>query len=108
MFDKVIRAALLAVGAMAVDKNCCNVFEEENYEGPSATLCYADTYFQSLFNIKDFGLDRIGSYQCGANTDYTFCNWTFSDCHYGTRETYVKQSNFSDSQKWVGISYYSD
>ena len=108
MFDKVTRAALLAVGAMAVDKNCCTVFEEEYYEGPSATLCYANTYSTSIFNVIDFGLDRIGSYKCGANTTYSFCNWTFSECEYGTRETYVKHSNFSDSQKWVSMSYYSD
>ena len=82
MFDIIRSALLLAVGAVAVDDNCCTLFEEKDYEGVETTLCYDSTveHMPSYFNLHDHGIEGIGSYKCGASTYYMFCKihytWT--------------------------------
>ena len=56
MLDKFRAALLFAVGALAVDENCCTVYEEEFFAGNNVTLCWDNQCMFSQFNIDDYGL----------------------------------------------------
>ena len=65
MFNHFQRALLLAVGAVAVKDNCCTLYEDEFYKGTNVTLCYESQDYPSYFNIDDYGIDSVGSIECG-------------------------------------------
>ena len=73
MLNKLCGALLLTVGAMAVDENCIELYEDWFYQGTTATLCYASRDEMSYFKLEDYGIESIGSYKSGKLTAYRFC-----------------------------------
>ena len=73
MFDKFRAALLLAVGAVAVDDNCCTIYEGDRFDGTEATLCYKSMDVPSYFNILDHGIVDVGSFKCGKAVEYHIC-----------------------------------
>ena len=73
MLSKLFGALLLTAGAMAVDDNCIELYEDEVYQGTTATLCYASRDETSYFKLEDYGITSIGSYKSGLLTSYKFC-----------------------------------
>ena len=67
------RALLLAVGAVAVDNNCCTLYEDLLFKGKTATLCYASPHYSSIFDLREVGIESVGSIDCGENIVYSFC-----------------------------------
>ena len=78
MLTNLFGALLLTVGAMAVDSNCIQLFEDEFFVGTSATLCYDSKTESSFFKLEDYGIDSIGSYKAGSKATYNFCYYISS------------------------------
>ena len=73
MLTKLFSALLLTVGAMAVDDNCIELWEDYVYNGTKATLCYASRSETSYFELEDYGIKSVGSYIAGSKTEFGFC-----------------------------------
>ena len=56
MLTKLSGALLLTVGAMAVDENCIELYEDWGYQGTTTTLCYASRDDKSFFKLSDYGI----------------------------------------------------
>ena len=73
MFIKFGSALLLAVGAVALDNNCCTMYEDNNYEGAEVTLCYNSKDYPSYYDMRDMGIHSVGSLKCGVSINWKFC-----------------------------------
>ena len=51
------------------------MFEDRNYGGTTATLCYASKTEASIFKLEDYGIESIGSYKAGSTTEFRFCHY---------------------------------
>ena len=105
MFNKLQRALLLAVGAVAVDDNCCTLYEDEFYSGTSVTLCYESQDYASYFNISDYGIDSVGSIECGQSIGYYICA---ARCYYADCIGSISSNILADipeDNKWVRLDY---
>ena len=107
MLNKFRGALLLAVGAIAVDDNCCIVYDDEMYSGKNITLCYAEFDVPSYFSTYDRGIETIGSYNCGKNVEYHFCSggcyvW---NCSSGLGPASDPKADFSRGKTWVMLKY---
>ena len=80
MLTKLFSAVLLTVGAMAVDENCIVLWEDRDYKGTTATLCYASKTETSYFKLEDYGIESVGSYKAGSKTQFGFCHY-YDDSH---------------------------
>ena len=86
MLTKLSGALLLTVGAMAVDDNCIELYEDGSYEGTTVTLCYASKDEESLFYLMHYDIESIGSYKAGQSTAFSFCYiayYWFKNCYEG-------------------------
>ena len=105
MFDKFQRALLLAVGAVAVNDNCCTLYEDEIYSGTSVTLCYESQDYPSYFNISDYGIDGVGSIECGQSIGWDLC---VLRCYYTECTGSISSDALADipeDHKWVKLDY---
>ena len=107
MLDIFRSALLLAVGAMAVEDNCCTLFEDAWYAGTSVTLCYVDFDIPSYFSSLDRGIESIGSFQCGNDVEYSFCqpecySWS---CTSGVGPINDGMANVSEFKSYVKLEY---
>ena len=73
MLTKLFSALLLTVGAMAVDDNCIELWEDYVYKGTKATLCYLSRDEPAYFELDDFDIKSVGSYKAGSKTEFGFC-----------------------------------
>ena len=78
MFTKLFSALLFAIGAMVDGKNCCALWEAELYMSDYLTLCYATKDEPSTFNLEDLGIGCVGSFSCGSETEFRFCEYSSS------------------------------
>ena len=73
MFTEFVSALLLAVGVVAVDSNCCTMYEDNHYRGTEVTLCYHSQDYPSYYDMRDMGINSVGSIKCGESINWKFC-----------------------------------
>ena len=105
MFDKFRGALLLAVGAVAVDDNCCTLYEDIRWEGTSVNLCYESQDWPSYFNIRDYGIESVGSIECGQSISYHICK---ALCYSYQCRGSISSNRYAEidaGKNWVKLEY---
>ena len=108
MFERFSTALLLATGAIADQRApiCCSVFEGESFTGKYSNLCLSRTIHEESFDVTKLGFSEIGSFECGENTHFSFCDHlNEGDCTSGNGPQTIFDAELGSDINWVTLKY---
>ena len=78
-----------------------------NFAGDYASLCISSSVEEESFNLTEFGVDDLVSFECGDRTSYSLCNKEANsgDCISGDGPVAFPVSGFAEETVWATLKY---